>query len=542
MLQHHAPETLASRLAGVVGRSTPVAPVWVCLRRNGQAIGSQWLRERTFDKLFARMADFDRWEKADFVELTIPDEFSRIDPEDKRCIANIYRGRRSYHFRYGDLEVAIPATNSIATNREVGKERDRFLAQQGASVADLRERGVSQWASGTSVLLYTDADGCIAVRPLFRGNELVQPESISGAEAFAMLDRLCHWVRVNQRADGALPYKYWPSRGEYSDSDNAIRQMLATLALVRAAKRDRWSDLAGAAASNLKRNLAAYFVDCGDYGAFACSGKGKLGATALGALCVLEHEGVDGPKAATLGKLRAGVDRLWQADGSFRTFFWPADRNDCQNFYPGEALLFYACLYRHTEEADPRDRARRTFRYYREWHRARRNPAFIPWHTQACVGLFRAIGDPELRDFVFEMNDRLITTQQWGGGLPQDVWGRFYDPNWPGYGPPHAASTGVYLEGLAFAHALATEAGDDARASAYRGAIRRGLRNLRQLQIVSDADMFYVSKPQHVQGAIRTEVYNNEIRLDNVGHTMLALLDLPSWSVADDPARDSAVA
>jgi hypothetical protein len=45
-----------------------------------------------------------------------------------------------------------------------------------------------------------------------------------------------------------------------------------------------------------------------------------------------------------------------------------------------------------------------------------------------------------------------------------------------------------------------------------------------------------------VWGAIRTEVYNNEIRLDNIGHTMLALLDLSAWSVADDPARETATA
>lgn len=542
MLQQHTPDELAERLAAVVGPSRPRAPVWVCLRRQGQVIDGRWLKTDTFRDLFAALGDGDRWREVDCLELTVPESFRRIDPADTNALANVYRGRRSYHFAYGNLEVAIPATASIATNRAVTKERDRFLARQGVSLADLRAHGLSQWASGTSVLMVPDGAGGVAIHELFRGNEIVQPDSITGAEAFAMLDRLCHWVRGNQQPDGTLPYKYWPSRGEYSDSDNTIRQMLATLGLIRASRLAPWSDMADAAAANLARNLRTYVVDCGAYAACACTGKGKLGATALAALCVLEHEGVDGPNAEVLGKLRAGVDRLWQPDGAFRTFFWPAERNDCQNFYPGEALLFYASLYRRTGEADLRERALRTFRYYRDWHRARPNPAFIPWHTQACVTLFRAIDDPDLRDFVFEMNDRLITTQQWGGKLPADVWGRFYDPTWPGYGPPHAASTGVYLEGLAFAHALATDTGDHARARAYRAAIRGGLRNLRQLQVVADVDMFYVSKPQRVWGAIRTEVYNNEIRLDNIGHTMLALLDLSAWSVADDPARETATA
>jgi heterodisulfide reductase subunit A-like polyferredoxin len=124
------------------------------------------------------------------------------------------------------------------------------------------------------------------------------------------------------------------------------------------------------------------------------------------------------------------------------------------------------------------------------------------------------------------MNDWLLPMQQWNDGLAPDLWGRFYDPLHPDYGPPHASSTGIYLEGLADALALAQDCGDGARAAAYRRAIWRGLRSLRQLQFVDDVDMFYVSKRRKVTGALRTEAYDNEVRIDNLAHALLALLKL----------------
>ena len=45
-----------------------------------------------------------------------------------------------------------------------------------------------------------------------------------------------------------------------------------------------------------------------------------------------------------------------------------------------------------------------------------------------------------------------------------------------------------------------------------------------QLQFVDSIDMFYVTDPSRVCGALRTTVYNNEIRVDNVQHVLMAVL------------------
>ena len=163
----------------------------------------------------------------------------------------------------------------------------------------------------------------------------------------------------------------------------------------------------------------------------------------------------------------------------------------------------------------------RVFELCRARHYLDRNPAFVPWHTQACASLFAQTGRRELAEFVFEMNDRLLPMQQWDGLAP-DLRGRFYDPRRPDFGPPHASSTGVYMEGLADAAALARALGDGRRALEYERTLGRGLRSLRQLQFRDRHVAFYVSGRKRVLGALRTRVYDNAVRVDSAGHALAA--------------------
>ncbi|MCF8412203.1 MAG: hypothetical protein K9G44_02220, partial [Melioribacteraceae bacterium] len=102
-----------------------------------------------------------------------------------------------------------------------------------------------------------------------------------------------------------------------------------------------------------------------------------------------------------------------------------------------------------------------------------------------------------------------------------------YDPMRP-FGPPHASATGVYLEGLIDAYELALEVKDFERTNLYRRTIKRGLRSVLQLQFSDEIDMFYVShnKRNLVFGGLRTTVYDNEIRCDNVQHCLMAAIKI----------------
>ncbi len=210
-------------------------------------------------------------------------------------------------------------------------------------------------------------------------------------------------------------------------------------------------------------------------------------------------------------------------DGSFRTFLIPAGRNDNQNFYPGEALLAWATLLDEDDNPALAQKFDKSFNYYRKWHLENRNPAFVPWHRQAYYSAWKRTHRPELRDWIFEMNDWLLQMQSRSMIMYEDTLGRFYDPQRPQFGPPHASSTGVYLEGLIDAFALARSSGDVVRAAAYRRSIVLGLRDAMQLEFADDLDMFYIPDRISVRGGLRTAVYNNEIRVDNVQHVLMAL-------------------
>ncbi len=58
------------------------------------------------------------------------------------------------------------------------------------------------------------------------------------------------------------------------------------------------------------------------------------------------------------------------------------------------------------------ERILRSFAYYRDWHLANRNPAFVPWHTMAYELVWQETGGDELKDWIFEMNDWLLALQQ----------------------------------------------------------------------------------------------------------------------------------
>ncbi len=91
----------------------------------------------------------------------------------------------------------------------------------------------------------------------------------------------------------------------------------------------------------------------------------------------------------------------------------------------------------------------------------------------------------------------------------------------------------MYLEGYADAITVARALGDASRVSRYERIVRRGLRARRQLQFRDRRDMFYVSRPERVLGALRTKTYDNAVRVDSAALALLAAIKLLRPSAID---------
>ncbi len=506
-----------------MGSATPNSLTWFCVRRNGVARSSGWINGVPLKNLRKRT----KARPSDIVEVSVVEKFDPVDTTQfSRVFCNRVRGILGMEVVFRGKVIRFAPTHMIATNLSFQRLLESFLEKKGAGFDEFSAEGQLRSFSAHQFLL-PDSKKKKPV-DLFRGSTLVEPMSYTLSDrAEALANGIGQWFMQNMAADGSLPYKYWPSQGKNSPADNAIRRFLGTLALARLGALQGNQSMLDAAQRNLRFNLKRYFKDIGGgRGAIVEGSEAKLGAAALAGLAIM-----DSPEreefSEELTMLAAGIESLVDNKLGFRTFFFPAERDsDNWNFYSGEALLFWAEALRRGERFAPTlEQCVKVSKCCRKVHFQKRNPAFVPWHTQACTSLFAYSGRKEFAKFALEISDWLLPMQQWDN-LPPDLPGRFYNPSQPDYGPPHAASTGVYMEGFADATALARALGDSAREATYGQALQRGLRSLRQLQFRDQYDTYYISKKNRVLGALRTEAYDNAVRVDSAAHALLAAVKI----------------
>lgn len=511
-----------------------LGPTYVALRHQGKRHLSYWSYnhdlEATLHDITTQCNLISKSSGSNTVELCFTYSYRHILAQQfKQAFANVHVGIRGIELQYKDQIIRYSPTDMLARNLTFHKVFERFLEAKTLSKAEFFKYGTAQTFEARQVFLTLEPTATAV--SAYRGAPVVALDRLSDKTLHDMTATMGQWLMRQITDNGRLPYKYFPSRGQEATSNNLIRQFMATLCLIRYARMTGRGDHQILATHNLTYNLSQFYASEDELGFVEYEGKVKLGAVALTALAILEYAdllcvSVDQlPQAEQFTKLCRTVEALWQPDGAFRTFLKPCDRNDNQNFYPGEALLFWASLYQRTRDPKLLERCKKSFIYYQNWHQQNRNPAFVPWHTQAYTLLYRETKDRTFLDAIFEMNGWLLMMQQREARYP-DLLGRFYNPNFPDYGPPHASSTGVYLEGLSDAYELAVETGDAKRAEYYQQAIWQGLRSIRQLQFKDAADLFYISQQSPVYGAVRTTVYNNVIRIDNVQHCLMALMKL----------------
>jgi hypothetical protein len=546
----------------------PSRPVFVNLRADGESLARWWsgpetvsgpmnwhVLEAAISNALASIS-LEQRQRLTTVEIDLTDDARPHDPIHPQEWAEfeglnahgvqVHLGLRGQVVSVGELWSARAPSTAIASNVPLDQSLEQIETKWRLSH--------DQWLTAQFVS-FTAEQILVELEPLratsmFRGNEIVAIESVDAAAIEQLGALAVGWMAANVDEQGRLPYSYAPSQQRMSDDYNELRLWEASVALGRFAARRDDPALFDLNAGHIEYLLAHNFRYDGKLGVVEQDGKSKLGAIALAIRAIEQHPQRDRwAKQATA--LRATVDHLWRSDGSFTMFYsGSGTKPDATywNFYPGETLLMWAETYAARPDPALLQQYRRSFVFYRDWHRTpeNRKPAFVPWHLRAHATMLDALGgsepalEAELREFCFELADFLVTIQEWGDdAVPLDTWGRFYEPE-QDWGSPHASSDGIYTWSLVDAFRLAKAAGDADRTERYRLAILRGLRSLMQVQFVNEIDMFYVphAERSRVAGGLRTLVSDNRIRIDNVSYAVLAALAvLEVFEPADfDPA------
>lgn len=441
-----------------------------------------------------------------------------------------------------------------------------------------------------------DASTSRQVTKLFRGNVYVPPNAVSQAATEASAGLMRDWMLHHLHEDGRMSYLWLPSLDVEGDGNNMIRQWMATNALIEIARREDDPELWARVAQNIDYNLEHFYRQEGELGIIQYASTVKLGAMALAALAIINHP--ERARWQTQEHaLRRTIASLWSESGEFTLYYRPRHKRDnAANFYPGETLLLWSQLYAETRDPELLRRYEASYRFYRTWHLdpTNRRPAFVPWHSRASVAMWRALGEEaptptdaagetgeeqtppptldapeagpaggpeaegeaertpegwpvgtapespsgltraELAEWVFTINDWLIDEMAvWDEALYDDEKGRFYTRK-KNYGIPHASATGVFMEGLVDAYVLAGELGDQLHAERYRRTLARALRSVMQLQYVDEVDLYYVVDREAARGGLRTSIFHNDIRVDNVQHVLMGVLDLLEVFGPDD--------
>ncbi len=526
-------------------RQTP-AVAYVGLRSAGTLVGEAWGSEGaasfSLATALAGALELAGDKPFDSVELDLAHGFKTLAVKAESALwellGNRHQGIRGIETRYGEKIDRNAPTQMLARNHTFKQEVERLWRQFSISGEDFfADEGKVRLFEAQQYLIAISAG---TITPLLRGNVLVEPASVSQTATRACADSMIDWMLTHLHDDGRMTYQWYPTTSSEDRGNNMIRQWMASNALIQIARR-RGADSAelwNRIATNIDYGLGKFYLERDGYGLIDEGGQYKLGAIALAALAIVSHR--DRSRwAIQEAALRRTVDSLWHPDGHFESFWRKSTplTDNTQNFYPGEAMVLWAAVYAETRDLELLRRYAASFRYYQEFHRANRRPSLVPWQSQAHAQVWqvlRATPVPEvltaedLAAWVFDMNDWLVEVMAvWDVDVAYpDERGRFYSRKQPELGGPHASSTGVYMEGLIDAHRMAKALGDHQHVELYRRTLARALRSVMQLQFVDEIDMYYVVDRAKTRGGLRTTEFRNEIRVDNVQHVLMAVLEL----------------
>ena len=362
---------------------------------------------------------------------------------------------------------------------------------------------------------------------LTRGTLYVPLSEVNWIRIFRSAVYGCNWLVRNQNPNGSYMYLYYPHKDKESRQNSYVRQAgvsYAVALMYRFTKYKKYKTSSLQAIEYLLNNIK--FLDKKKklpYIYFA--GTGKLGSTGLTlvAMSLLELHKESSEYAKIMKQFVYSILNMQNKDGSFMAYFEPKVLKPGQNYFPGEAMLGLIEYYKINPEERILRAIEKAFSYYKKYWKENKNRPFIPWHSCVWAQMYKITKKKKYADFVFEMNDWLITKQYDLKNSPyKDYFG-----GWVREGVPNFEAA-VYVEGLAEAYSVAKMLKDKKRIDSYGKTIVRALRFVLNLQF-KPVDMYYVKKPSKTLGGFRASLVKNYLRCDITDHAIVGMAKVLSY-------------
>jgi len=318
------------------------------------------------------------------------------------------------------------------------------------------------------------------------------------------IDLGAEWFLNNQN-ESFLNYSYNIEKKEHPDKHQQLREMGALWSISQYAhfsQNQEYFDLSKKGFAffkqYLKQNLENDFLYIN-----ITPEKIKLGYSAFMILVLLD---IDHPKKDYYSeKLANGIIYQQDHDGRLKTFFY-SDRDTGIDYYPGEALLAVMSLYEATQNQKYLDIVQKAFPYYANYWRENQNTAFVPWQSRAYYKFYQATQDKLVADFIFEMNDYMLSEHK-----PQTKCQNFQFER--------GITTAVFLEGVIQAHKLALNTNNEEKINCYKNFIQEATDLILSLQEKS-ANFGIEAK-----GGFKSKT-SKTMRVDRNQHAIMALMEV----------------
>jgi len=310
---------------------------------------------------------------------------------------------------------------------------------------------------------------------------------------------------LNQQNENFLYYEYYPKSDTHSQNYHPVREMAALWAithLIDFTNNELYQPLIDRGLNYFTRFV---FYNQNDKFAYLQFNDKDvdLGSSAFLLLSLLDSQTSD--KDEIITGLADGILHQQNADGSLNTYFF-TDRQDNEDYFPGEAILAIMTLYEKTGEDKYLQFSTRAFEYYQNYWRENPNTPFIAWHSRADYKIFLATGQQKYADFIFEINDYLLDQYH-------------HDQTCQSLTFDKGGVTAVHLEGAVQALKLADQLNDEKRLLCYQNFINQGMGYLITQQVPRDTDL-----PPAAVGGIWDETYQSQ-RVDRNQHAVMAIMD-----------------